>query len=86
MLPVFVYLFCYSLVFIIYYLSVKFQIALRELMCCQQTILLTLSFTDMLHCRLQSTNTFKTRLDIFWHNHDIMYDFCAQLEGIGSEI
>ena len=31
-----------------------------------------------------STNIFKTRLDTFWHNQDIMYDFRAQLEGTGS--
>jgi len=30
------------------------------------------------------TNIFKTRLDTFWHNQDIMYDFRAQLEGTGS--
>jgi len=36
----------------------------------------------------ESTNIFKTRLDTFWHNQDIMYDFHAQLEGTGirSEI
>jgi len=28
-------------------------------------------------------NTFKTRLDTFRHNEDIMYDFRAQLEGSG---
>jgi len=27
----------------------------------------------------ESINTFKTRLDTFWHNQDIMYDFRAQL-------
>ena len=32
----------------------------------------------------ESTNIFKTRLDTFWHNQDIMYDFRAQLEGNGS--
>ena len=33
----------------------------------------------------ESTNIiFKTRLDTFWHNQDIMYDFRAQLEGTGS--
>jgi len=30
------------------------------------------------------TNTFKTRLDKFWHNQDIMYNFRAQLQGTGS--
>ena len=25
-----------------------------------------------------------TRLDTFWHNQDIMYDFRSQLEGTGS--
>jgi len=31
-----------------------------------------------------TTNTFKARLDKFWHNQDIVYDFRAQLQGIGS--
>jgi len=31
----------------------------------------------------ESTNIFKTRLDTFWHNQDIMYDFRALLEGTG---
>jgi len=31
----------------------------------------------------ESTNIFETRLDTFWHNQDIMYDFRAQLEGTG---
>ena len=32
----------------------------------------------------ENTNIFKTRLDMFWHNQDIMYDFRAQLAGTGS--
>jgi len=32
----------------------------------------------------ESTNLFKARLDKFRHNQDIMYDFCAQLEGTRS--
>jgi len=31
-----------------------------------------------------ATNTFKARLDKFWHNPDIVYDFRAQLQGTGS--
>ena len=31
-----------------------------------------------------TTNTFKTRLDKFWHNQDIIYNFRAQLQGTGS--
>jgi len=31
-----------------------------------------------------STNTFKARLDQFWHNQDITYNFRAQLQGTGS--
>jgi len=31
-----------------------------------------------------TTNTFKARLDKFWHNQDIMYNFRAQLQGTGS--
>jgi len=30
------------------------------------------------------TDTFKARLDKFWHNQDIVYDFRAQLQGTGS--
>jgi len=30
------------------------------------------------------TNTFKIRLDKFWWNQEIMYNFWAQLEGTGS--
>jgi len=28
-----------------------------------------------------TTNTFKARLDKFWHNQDVLYDFKAQLQG-----
>ena len=31
-----------------------------------------------------TNNTFKARLDKFWHNQDIVYDFRAQLQSIGS--
>jgi len=31
-----------------------------------------------------TTDTFKVRLDKFWHNQDIVYDFRAQLQGTGS--
>jgi len=31
-----------------------------------------------------TTNTFKARLNKFWHNQDIVYDFRAQLQGTGS--
>jgi len=33
-----------------------------------------------------TTDTFKARLDKFWHNQDIVYNFSlrAQLHGIGS--
>jgi len=33
----------------------------------------------------ESTNTFKTKLNTCWHNQDIMYDLCAQLEGTRSQ-
>jgi len=33
-----------------------------------------------------TTNTFKARLDNFWHNQDIIYNFRAQLQGTGSRI
>jgi len=31
-----------------------------------------------------TTNTFKTRLDKFWYNQDIIYNFRARLQGTGS--
>jgi len=31
-----------------------------------------------------TTNTFKARLDKFWHNQDVVYAFKAQLQGTGS--
>ena len=31
-----------------------------------------------------ATNTFTTRLDKFWHNQDVTYNFGAQLQGTGS--
>ena len=31
-----------------------------------------------------TTDTFKARLDKFWHSQDIVYDFRAQLQGTGS--
>jgi len=31
-----------------------------------------------------TTNTFKARLDKFWHNQDVVYDCKAQLQGTGS--
>jgi len=31
-----------------------------------------------------TTDTFKVRLDKFWYNQDIVYDFRAQLQGTGS--
>ena len=31
-----------------------------------------------------TTNTFKNRLDKFWQNQEIIYDFKVQLEGTGS--
>ena len=37
-----------------------------------------------LGCVCYTTNTFKARLDKFWHNQDVVYDFKAQLQGTGS--
>jgi len=31
-----------------------------------------------------TAKTFKARVDKFWHNQDIVYDFRAQLQGPGS--
>jgi len=32
----------------------------------------------------RDTNTFKHRLQPYWQNQDIIYDFCAQLQGTRS--
>ena len=34
--------------------------------------------------RANTTNTFKTRLDKYWENQDIIYNFQSQLERTGS--
>jgi len=31
-----------------------------------------------------TTNTLNARVDKFWHNEDIIYNFRAQLQGTGS--
>jgi len=37
---------------------------------------------DVVHA--ESTNTFKSRLDKFWSNHEIIYDYRAEIQGTGS--
>jgi len=32
-----------------------------------------------------SVNCFKSRLDKFWQNQDIVYDFRAEIEGTGNQ-
>ena len=32
----------------------------------------------------ESTNTFKSRLDKFWYNQKIIYDYRAEIQGTGS--
>ena len=32
----------------------------------------------------ETVNCFKTRLDIFWLNQDIIYNFCSEIRGTGS--
>jgi len=32
----------------------------------------------------ENTNTFKARLDKFWRDQDMLYDYSAELTGIGS--
>jgi len=34
----------------------------------------------------ENTNTFKARLDKFWRNHDMLYEYRAELTGIGSRL
>ena len=38
---------------------------------------------DVVHA--ESTNTFKSRLDKFWSNREIIYDYRAEIQGTGSE-
>jgi len=33
----------------------------------------------------ESTNTFKSRLDKFWSNREIIYDYRAEIQGTGSQ-
>jgi len=33
---------------------------------------------------VDSINIFKNRLDTFWSDHDIMFDYTAELTGIGD--
>ena len=35
-------------------------------------------------CVANSTNTFKRRLDMYWQDQEIIYDFRVQLQGTGS--
>ena len=37
---------------------------------------------DVVHA--ESTNTFKSRLDKFWSNQEIIYDYRAEIQGTGS--
>jgi len=37
---------------------------------------------DVVHA--ESTNTFKSRLDKFWCNQEIIYDYRAEIQGTGS--
>jgi len=32
----------------------------------------------------ECTNTFKSRLDKFWSNQEIIYDYSAEIQGTGS--
>jgi len=32
-----------------------------------------------------TVNTFKNRLDRFWHEQPIIYDFKAEIQGIGNQ-
>jgi len=37
---------------------------------------------DVVHA--ESTNTFKSRLDKFWYNQEVIYDYRAEIQGTGS--
>jgi len=32
----------------------------------------------------ETVNCFKTRLDTFWLNQDVIYNFCSEIHGTGS--
>ena len=38
----------------------------------------------LLRLTVGPTNTFKRRLDTYWQDQEIIYDFHAQLQGTGS--
>jgi len=38
---------------------------------------------DVVHA--ESTNTFKSRLDKFWSNREIIYDYRPEIQGTGSQ-
>ena len=38
---------------------------------------------DVVHA--ESTDTFKSRLDKFWSNQEIIYDYRAEIQGTGSQ-
>ena len=44
----------------------------------------TVCLMTLCNVHAQSTNTFKSRLDKFWSNQEIIYDFRAEIQGTGS--
>ena len=57
-----------------------FLLGLIELLICG-TVCACLT-NDVVHA--ESTNTFKSRLDKFWSNQEIIYDYRAEIQGTGS--
>jgi len=68
--------------------KVRFKFDLRKYCFTNHVVNIWNSLPNCVVIAENTNNIFKTRLDTFWHNQDIMYDFRAKLEGIGrrSEI
>ena len=48
-----------------------------------QIVGLGILYSHVIHA--ESVNSFKTRLDKFWNNQDVFYDFMAELHGPEAE-
>ena len=43
------------------------------------------SLPNVVVVHAESTNIFKSRLDKFWSNQEIIYDYRAEIQGTGSQ-
>ena len=61
----------------------RFKYDLRKYCFCNRVVNIWNSLPNHV-VSANTTNVFKNRLDKFWHDQEIIYDFNAQLEGTGS--